>query len=46
MTIMTGVKRQELTLVQAGELTAVCYRQSKRIWRRYQDDGDASSSAN
>ena len=46
MTIMTGVKRQELTLVQAGELMAVCYRQSKRIWRRYQDDGDASSSAN
>ena len=41
MTIMTGVKRQELTLVQAGELMAVCYRQSKRIWRRYQDDGDA-----
>jgi len=41
MTIMTGVKRQELTLVQAGELMAVCYRQSKRIWRRYQDAGDA-----
>ena len=41
MTIMTGVQRQELTLVQAGELMAVCYRQSKRIWRRYQADGDA-----
>src|ERR1035437_2494132 len=41
MTVMTGVKRQELTLVQAGELMAVCYRQSKRIWRRYQADGDA-----
>lgn len=41
MTVMTGVKRQELTLVQAGELMAVCYRQSKRIWRRYQDAGDA-----
>ena len=41
MTIMTGVKRQELTLVQAGELMAVGYRQSKRIWRRYQADGDA-----
>src|ERR1035438_267293 len=41
MTIMTGVKRQELTLVQAGKPMAVCYRQSKRIWRRYQDDGDA-----
>ena len=41
LTIMTGVKREELTLVQASELMAVCYRQSKRIWRRYQDDGDA-----
>jgi hypothetical protein len=40
MTVMTGVKREELTLVQAGELMAVCYRQSKRIWRRYQDAGD------
>jgi len=41
LTVMTGVKRQELTLVQAGELMAVCYRQSQRIWRRYQADGDA-----
>jgi hypothetical protein len=38
---MVGVKEQELTLVQAGELMAVGYRQSKRIWRRYQDAGDA-----
>ena len=41
MTIMAGVKEQELTLVQAAELMGVCYRQSKRIWRRYQDEGDA-----
>ena len=41
LTIMAGVKQQELTLVQAAELMAVGYRQSKRIWRRYQDDGDA-----
>ena len=41
MTIMAGVKRQELTLVQAGELMGVCYRQTKRVWRRYQDEGDA-----
>jgi hypothetical protein len=41
MTVMTGVKREELTLVQAGELMAVGYRQSKRIWRRYQEAGDA-----
>ena len=41
LTIMAGVKQRELTLVQAGELVAVCCRPIKRIWRRYQDDGDA-----
>lgn len=41
LTVMMGVRKQELTLVQAGELMAVSYRQSKRIWRRYQDEGDA-----
>jgi hypothetical protein len=41
LTIMVGVKEKELTLGQAGELMAVGYRQSKRIWRRYQDAGDA-----
>jgi hypothetical protein len=41
LTIMAGIKQQELTLVQAAELMAVCYRQSKRIWRRYQAEGDA-----
>lgn len=39
--IMSGIKRQELTLVQAAELMAVSYRQSKRIWHRYQQAGDA-----
>jgi hypothetical protein len=28
-------------LVQASELMGVCYRQSKRIWKRYQAEGDA-----
>src|ERR1035437_3925644 len=41
LSIMAGVTEQTLTLVQAGELMAVGYRQSKRIWRRYQADGDA-----
>ena len=41
MRVMAGVKEAELTLVAAGELMGVCYRQSKRIWRRYQADGDA-----
>jgi hypothetical protein len=39
--IMAGVTAQALTLVQAGELMGVSHRQSKRIWRRYQADGDA-----
>jgi len=41
MRVMAGVKEAELTLVAAGELMGVCYRQSKRIWRRYQAQGDA-----
>ena len=41
LTVMLGVKQQELTLVQASELMGLCYRQSKRIWRRYQAAGDA-----
>ena len=41
LTVMVGVTDQELTLVQASELMRVCYRQSKRIWKRYQADGDA-----
>jgi len=39
--IMAGVKAAEVTLVAAAGLMRVCYRQSKRIWRRYQADGDA-----
>lgn len=41
LTIMTGVTDGELTVVQAAELMGVCYRQGKRIWKRYQADGDA-----
>jgi hypothetical protein len=41
MTVMAGVTGKKLTLKQAGELMGVGYRQSKRIWKRYQADGDA-----
>src|SRR5256712_12534075 len=41
LTVMVGVTERKLTLVQAAELMAVGYRQSKRIWKRYQADGDA-----
>jgi hypothetical protein len=41
LTIMVGVKAKALKLSQAAELLAVSYRQSKRIWRRYQAAGAA-----
>ena len=41
LTIMIGIKRQELTVVQAAGLMGLGYRQSKRVWRRYQAEGDA-----
>jgi transposase len=41
ITIMVGVKTKELSQAQAAELLGVSYRQAKRIWRRYQDEGDA-----
>jgi hypothetical protein len=38
---MVGVKREELTQVQAAELLGLSYRQTKRVWRRYPAEGDA-----
>jgi molybdenum-dependent DNA-binding transcriptional regulator ModE len=39
--IMKQVKAKLLTLVVAAQLLGVSYRQAKRVWRRYQDQGDA-----
>jgi Homeodomain-like domain len=41
LVIMAAVKSDDLTLVQAAGLTGLSYRQVKRVWRRYQDQGDA-----
>ena len=41
LAIMAGVKTGELRLVQAAGLTGLSYRQMKRVWRRYRDQGDA-----
>ena len=41
ITIMVGVKRQEVSQVQAAKLMGVSYRQAKRIWGRYRRQGDA-----
>lgn len=38
---MSRVSRGELTLVKAAELVGVSYRQMKRVWQRYQQQGDA-----
>ena len=40
MTVMVGVKTNELSQVQASELLGLSYRQAKRSWRRYQAEGD------
>lgn len=39
--IMASVKAEELNLVEAAEVLGLGYRQTKRVWRRYQDQGDA-----
>jgi len=39
--IMAGGAGAELTLAAASELMGGSHRQGKRIWRRYQDEGDA-----
>src|SRR5271165_2631541 len=41
LVVMAGIQRGELTLVQARELMGLGYRQTKRVWRRYRDHGDA-----
>ena len=39
--VMKQVKAKLLSLVVAAQLLGVSYRQVKRVWRRYQDQGDA-----
>jgi len=41
LVVMTQLRGRQLTLVQAAEVMAVSYRQSKRVWRRYRERGDA-----
>lgn len=41
LAVLAQVKRGELTLVTAGEVMALTYRQAKRVWRRYRLEGDA-----
>ena len=41
LAVLAQVKSGELTLVTAGEVMALTYRQAKRVWRRYRLEGDA-----
>jgi hypothetical protein len=40
MTVMAEVKTAKLTLVEAAQVLGLGYRQAKRVWRRYRDQGD------
>jgi len=39
--IMAGIEQDELTLAAAAPLLGLSYRQTRRVWRRYQAQGDA-----
>jgi len=39
--IMSSVQAGELNLVEAAEVLGLGYRQTKRVWKRYEDEGDA-----
>ena len=44
-TIMAWVKQRALTLVAAAGLLGLGYRQAKRVWPRYQTQGEARLAA-
>jgi hypothetical protein len=39
--VLARVKRQELRLIDAAALMRLSYRQTKRVWKRYQEEGAA-----
>jgi hypothetical protein len=41
LSALAAVKAGTLTLIKAAELMDLCYRQAKRVWARYQKQGDA-----
>ena len=38
--VLARVEKEALNLVHAAEILGLSYRQTKRIWRRYQDEGE------
>ena len=43
--LLEGVKSGHLTLKEAAKRIKVSYRQSKRIWKRYQEEEDGGSDS-
>src|ERR1019366_8292757 len=41
MVVLAEVKQGKLSVAAAGRVLGVCYRQAKRIWRRFKNKGDA-----
>lgn len=41
LAVMLGLKKREMSLAEAAEALGLSYRQAKRIWKRYQLQGDA-----
>jgi len=41
MVVLGEVKRGRMSVAQAGRAMGVCYRQAKRVWKRFQKAGDA-----
>jgi transposase len=41
LAIMVQVKHRKLSLREAADVMVLGYRQAKRVWRRYQEQGDA-----
>jgi transposase len=37
--VLARVEKEALNLVNAAEILGLSYRQAKRIWRRYQEEG-------
>lgn len=40
LVVLEQVARGQMSLVQAAQVMRICYRQARRIWRRYQEGGD------
>jgi hypothetical protein len=40
MVVLGDVKKRRMSLAEAGRLLGLCYRQAKRIWKRFKESGE------